>query len=290
MAKIRYSDLSMHRATMTLLDSMTPIIESYEERGYRMTVRQLYYQLVARLIVTNTMSSYQKVSKIVTQGRMQGMIDWDIIVDRVRVPMMPNEFYSMSSFVDAIKNSYRSYRWEDQNHYVEVMVEKEALAGILEPITRKYHASLLVNKGYASASAIHEVAMRMQKQEEAGKICHILYMGDHDPSGIDMVRDIESRLHIFGCSPKVERLALTMDQIKQYKLPPNPAKKSDPRSKLYYEKYGSESWELDALDPEVLSDVLEDGIQEYMDIDLYNTVIKKEKIERDALIMSTRNL
>lgn len=132
--------------------------------------------------------------------------------------------------------------------------------------------------------------MRMQKKEKDGKICHILYMGDHDPSGIDMVRDIGSRLSTFGCDPEVERIALTMDQIKQNKLPPNPAKKSDPRSKIYYEKYGSKSWELDALDPEILSDVLEVGIQEYMDIDSYNDVVKKEKKERNALVKSTQNL
>lgn len=124
MGLIRYSDSSMQRSTLALLDKITPIIESYDERGYRLTVRQLYYQLVARLIISNTIASYQKVSKIVTLGRMQGMIDWNIIVDRVRVPMMPNEFYSMGSFVEAIKNSYRSYRWQDQDHYVEVMVEK----------------------------------------------------------------------------------------------------------------------------------------------------------------------
>lgn len=278
----------MRESTTTLLTRILPIVESYEERGYRLTVRQLYYQLVSRLIVPNTEASYQKVSKIVTMGRMHGMIDWDVIVDRVRVPMMPNEFGSMGSFVDAVKNSYRSYRWQDQDYYVEVMVEKEALAGILEPITRKYHVSLLVNKGYASASAMHEVAMRMQKQNF--KDCRILYMGDHDPSGMDMVRDIESRLYTFGSDIEVERLALNMDQIEEHKLPPNPAKKSDPRSKTYHKMFGDESWELDALDPEVLSDILEIGIQKYMDIDAYNTVVKKELVERDALARVTKDL
>ena len=191
----------------------------------------------------------------------------------------------------AVKNSYRSYRWQEQDHYVEVMVEKEALAGILEPITRQYHVSLLVNKGYASASAMHEVAMRLEVQEdEEDKSCHILYLGDHDPSGIDMVRDIQDRLATFGRHPEIERVALTYDQIKQYSLPPNPAKKSDPRAKRYYEQYGNKSWELDALDPEVLSNVLETAIQGHMDLGRYNETIRREDRERKALSRLARKL
>ena len=291
MAKIRYVDSTMQHTTRELLDKMIPIIESYEDKGYRLTVSQLYYQLVARIVIANALSSYQRVSKVTTLGRMQGFIDWDTIVDRVRVPMMPNEFDSMGSFVMAVKNSYRSYRWQEQDHYVEVMVEKEALAGILEPITRQYHVSLLVNKGYASASAMHEVAMRLEVQEgEEDKSCHILYLGDHDPSGIDMVRDIQDRLATFGRHPEIERVALTYDQIKQYSLPPNPAKKSDPRAKRYYEQYGNKSWELDALDPEVLSNVLETAIQGHMDLGRYNETIRREDRERKALSRLARKL
>ncbi len=291
LAKIRYVDSTMQHTTRELLDKMIPIIESYEDKGYRLTVRQLYYQLVARIVIANALSSYQRVSKVTTLGRMQGFIDWDTIVDRVRVPMMPNEFDSMGSFVMAVKNSYRSYRWQEQDHYVEVMVEKEALAGILEPITRQYHVSLLVNKGYASASAMHDVAMRLEVQEdEEDKSCHILYLGDHDPSGIDMVRDIQDRLATFGRHPEIERVALTYDQIKQYSLPPNPAKKSDPRAKRYYEQYGNKSWELDALDPEVLSNVLETAIQGHMDLDRYNETIRREDRERKALSRLARKL
>ena len=291
LAKIRYVDSTMQHTTRELLDKMIPIIESYEDKGYRLTVRQLYYQLVARIVIANALSSYQRVSKVTTLGRMQGFIDWDTIVDRVRVPMMPNEFDSMGSFVMAVKNSYRSYRWQEQDHYVEVMVEKEALAGILEPITRQYHVSLLVNKGYASASAMHDVAMRLEVQEdEEDKSCHILYLGDHDPSGIDMVRDIQDRLATFGRHPEIERVALTYDQIKRYSLPPNPAKKSDPRAKRYYEQYGNKSWELDALDPEVLSNVLETAIQGHMDLDRYNETIRREDRERKALSRLARKL
>ncbi|RNJ78273.1 MAG: hypothetical protein EB830_00405 [Nitrosopumilus sp. H13] len=283
MAKIAYCSKSLHKASRDLLDQMIGIAEDYDEKGYRLTVRQLYYQLVSRNIIPNNLSSYQRASKILLAGRMMGEVDWDVIMDRARTPIMPGEFRSMSNFVKAALNSYRKYRWEGQDHYVEVMVEKEALAGILERVTREYHVLLLANKGYSSASAIHDVAGRMEYEEENGKTCHVIYLGDHDPSGMDMVRDIDSRLNTFGCSPSVERLALTMDQIEQYNPPPNPAKSTDPRSRKYSEEFGGQSWELDALNPEILSDLLESRIQEYLDVGMYNDVIEQEDAEKGRL-------
>ncbi len=274
---------NLHKSSRILLNKIIGVIEEYEEMGYMLTVRQIYYQLVSRLIVKNINSMYQRTSKLVTIGRMLGEIDWDSIVDRARTPRMPGQYDSMAKFVDAVKNSYRKYRWSDQDHYVEVIVEKDALAGILEPVTRKYHVSLLANKGYSSASAIHELAMRMNYQNIKDKECHILYLGDHDPSGIDMVRDIKDRLAHFECFPEMERIALTMDQIKEYKPPPNPAKISDPRSDKYRQLYGNESWELDALDPKALVDLVEYNITKYLDVDKYNRIIQLEQEERDHL-------
>lgn len=288
--KIQYADTAIHGPTKTLLENIIPIVESYADNGYHMTVRQLYYQLVAKNIIPNMISSYQRVSKAITTGRMNGMIDWEHIVDRVRVPMMPNQFDTISSFVRAIKDAYRTYRWSDQEHYIEVMVEKEALAGILEPVTRRYHVSLLVNKGYASASAMHDVSIRMREQEDEGKECHILYMGDHDPSGIDMVRDIQDRMNRFDQEVDVQRIALTKEQIEDHNLPPNPAKKSDPRSKQYYEEHGSESWELDALNPEVLTGILTCNIEAYLDLKKYTAMMDKEDTEIDALDKMTSKL
>jgi len=263
----------MHAATEQLMGHMVSIVNDYVGKGYSMTVRQVYYQLVAKNILPNTPASYTRTSKILNTARREGHIAWESIVDRVRVPVMPRQFESMHHFVNEIKRSYRRHRWEDQRHYVEVMVEKEALAGILVPITQKYHVSLLVNKGYASASAMHDVASRMAY--EAGirqKECHILYLGDHDPSGMDMVRDIQDRLVGFGAPSHVSRIALTFDQIEQYRPPPNPAKITDPRSKQYRQEYGNGSWELDALDPEVLAEILEINIRKYLDVVIWSKI------------------
>lgn len=282
MAKVKYASRSMHDSSRNLLDRMIPIIEDYEQRGYNLTVRQLYYQMVSRNIISNKTAEYKRVSKILGMARIMGLVDWDTIVDRAREPKMRHQFRTMGSFVRAVKDSYRCYRWDDQDYYLEVLVEKEALAGILEPITADYHVLLLADKGYLSLSAMHDVAQRVRSHED-DRDCRILYMGDHDPSGLDMSRDIHSRLQEFGCTAQVERIALTLEQIDEHDLPPNPAKKTDPRSRKYYEEYGPQSWELDALDPETLTDIATTHILKYLDEDKYNRALRREQKERDEL-------
>lgn len=281
MTKKAYISKSMHGANRQLLDQMIKIIEKYEHAGYKITVRQLYYQLVSRNVISNSEYSYKRTSSVLQTGRMTGQVDWETIVDRARVPRMPPQYRTMDSFVRAVKNSYRCFRWDDQDCYLEVLVEKEALTGILEPVTREYHVLLLADKGYLSTSAMHDVAQRLRREYD--KQCRILYMGDHDPSGMDMVRDIRSRLQKFGCSAAVERIALTMDQIKQYELPPNPAKKTDPRSRRYYDEYGSRSWELDALDPEILTGILRTHIHRHLDAAKYGEAVRQEQEEKSRL-------
>ncbi len=252
--------------------------------GYNLTVRQVYYQLVSRDIIPNSLGSYQLTSRVLKDARMSGLVDWDTIEDRVRQIIMPSEFDDISEFIDAAISSYRLPRWKDQDHYVEVIVEKEALAGILQPLTRRYHVLLLPNKGYSFASAIHEAAQRIIYNTTSDKQCHILYLRDHDPSGIDMVRDIKDRLSKLRCTVSVEKIALTMEQIEQYDPPPNLAKKSDPRSKKYVSEYGNKSWELDALKPEVLNELVESNIKKYLDMEKYDDIVSQENSEKMRLV------
>ena len=290
MAKIDYINKTFRKKTQDLLDQIVTIIQEYEDMGYRLTVRQLYYQLVSRDIIPNNLRAYQKTSSILTDARMTGTIDWNTIEDRVRNSIMPGEFDNISAFISAAINSYRKYRWEDQDHYVEVIVEKEALAGILEPMTKKYHVMLFLNKGYSSTSAMHDMSQRITEQNNSGKESHILYLGDHDPSGMDMVHDIQNRMNIFRCDVSVERIALTMKQIEQYNPPPNPVKISDSRAKKYIALYGKKSWELDALKPDVLNELVESHIQKYLDIDKYNDMIKQETDEKSRLVEFSESL
>ena len=284
MAKIQYIQKNFRAKTKELLDYIVDIVEEYENRGYYLTVRQVYYQLVSRDIIQNDLNSYQHISRVLTDARMTGLVDWDTIEDRARQAIMPMQYDSISSFIRLSVDSYRRYRWEDQNHYVEVIVEKEALSGILRPLTTKYNVLLLSNKGYSSASAIHDAAQRIIRHTSQGKKCHILYLGDHDPSGNDMVRDIRDRLDKLRCIVSVEKIALTMKQIEQYKPPPNPAKKSDPRSEKYVTEYGDQSWELDALKPEALNELVESNIKKYLDMDKYKNIVEKERREKLKLV------
>ena len=284
MTKIQYiKPKNFRKDTILLLEKIVKVVDDYQKQGYRMTLRQLFYQLVTKNILENKESQYKKLSTLLKDARMSGLIDWDVIEDRIRVPAMPNQFEDLSDLVQTAISAYRLDRWENQEYYVEVWVEKDALYGILEPITRKYHVHLLVNRGYSSTSALHESVLKIKEQQQY-KECVVLYMGDHDPSGMNMVQDIRDRFQDFGCCATVEPLALTMDQIEQYNLPSNPAKMSDPRSKEYVKEFGKISWELDALNPDVLSELISSNIEKRLDADEYQRVIDRENEEKLELV------
>ena len=164
------------------------------------------------------------------------------------------------------------------------------MESILSPITQKYHIYFGVNKGYSSASTMYALAKRIDKKiTDENKTAIILYLGDHDPSGLDMVRDIHTRVCEFLRLNEDNdffttlQLALNQEQIKQYNPPPNPAKITDPRAKWYLRKYGNKSWELDALEPEILMDIAEKGILKFLDLEKYQQWINREAKESKAL-------
>lgn len=229
------------------------IIDDYLGQGLRLTLRQLYYQLVTRNAIPNREREYKNLSTLVSDARLCGLMDWDAIEDRVRVPRRVSEFKNLEDLVEAALAAYRLPRWDGQKYYVELWVEKDALAGVLEPLARESHVTMMVNRGYSSQSAMYEAALRFRASKKPGII---LYLGDHDPSGEDMVRDIQARLDLFGADVDVRKLALTMPQVEQYNPPPNPAKMTDPRAADYVEAHGAESWEVDALPPNVLAGII----------------------------------
>src|SRR5579883_1481282 len=179
------------------------IIERYQEQGLRLTLRQLYYQLVSQAVIPNEERSYKNLGNLVSDARLAGLMDWDAIEDRVRVPRQPPQFDNLTDLVEAALNTYRLPRWEGQDNYVELWVENDALAGVLAPIARKYHVTLMVNRGYSSQSAMYESAKRFL---DASGAPVLLYLGDHDPSGEDMVRDVRDRLSMFGVEVDVRKI------------------------------------------------------------------------------------
>ena len=259
------------------------ILEEYAEQGYRLTLRQLYYQLVARDLIPNVVREYAKLSETCVIGRMNGLIDWDAMEDRLRKPYLT---YAVDSIEEAIEDTitqYRRNRQEGQPCNIEIWTEKDAVSNILKRVSIYYHTRLMVNRGYTSCSAMYEAFNRVDKAPNDDGSA-ILYVGDHDPSGLDMVRDIDDRLNEFGVKCLiVKQVALTRTQIDKYNLPPNPAKVTDPRAKLYIKEYGFESWELDALKPDVLHDIVYDAVLDEIDVGKVNAIIAKEDSDKDRL-------
>lgn len=282
-----------------LLQQIVGIVESYLDQNITLTNRQLYYQLVSRDIIPNADEIYKRICTFLTDARYAGLIDWEAIEDRGRTPEKHSEWNNIKSLIESATYTYRLPRWKDQDYYIELYCEKQAMESVLKPVADKYHIYFGVNKGYSSASTMYDLAQRIKEKINEGKRTIILYLGDHDPSGLDMVRDIHKRICEFLTAGdecvdvvgdeeenpffRIVPLALNMKQIKQYNPPPNPAKITDPRAKWYIKEHGNKSWELDALEPKVLIKIAEVGVQEFIDLEKYDYWIKREKKEKKAL-------
>ena len=215
---------------------------------------------------------------------MMGIVDWNAIEDRVRVPRLPYCASGVYESLYTIAKIHRINRQLDQDTYVEVWAEKDALSGILYNVTYDYHVNLMINRGYSSCTAMYDASYRLLKQMDEGKKCVILYLGDLDPSGEDMVRDIRDRLKEFGLDDiTVKKIGLTYEQVQVYNPPPNPAKVTDPRAKDYIAKYGPVSWEVDALRPDVLEALLISELGSCIDLEKFEERKEEEIAQREML-------
>lgn len=277
-----------------VVQHIVDIVNLYAADQYLLTLRQLHYQLVKSNWIVNHDSAYKKLGSILDDCKYAGLIDWDNIEDRGRLPYIP---YWVTGIEGALKDTidqYRLDRQKGQHVHVELWTEKDALSAILKRSTQKYHIQLVVNKGYTSSSAIHNAYKRFIRAIAAGQVVDILYFGDHDPSGLDMVRDIRDRIEFMLLNGRHSELfddvdvksafrilpiGLTMDQIKEYNLPPNPTKLTDSRAEKYIKKYGKTCWEVDALNPQILTDIIETNIQDIIDMDQFEAVLVREKVD-----------
>lgn len=270
--KQRYQDRSFRGDSITLISVMNSIINEYINQGFRLTVRQLYYQLVARDIIPNTERSYKRITSLVNDARLAGVMDWDAIEDRTRDFIRKPRWSSPSDILTVCATQYHEDMWDSQPTRVFVIVEKEALAGVLERTCSKYDVPLLAARGYPSGTVLREFAQNdLIPAINSGQSCLILHLGDHDPSGIDMTRDLFERVSMFAESNgdrwqlDLKRIALNMPQIEEIKPPENPAKSTDARFADYKRRYGSSSWELDALSPRYLASLLEREMEAVID-------------------------
>lgn len=259
MSKYQYTEINFKPESLQLIDFINTIVEDYIEQGFKLTVRQLYYQLVARDVIANTERSYKRITGLVNDGRLAGLIDWEAIEDRTRDFIKRPHWESGSHFLRSAAPQFYMDMWETQHRRVFVIVEKEALVGVLEGLCREYDVPIMPARGYPSVSVLREFAVGDLDQSQDPLVLHL---GDHDPSGLDMTRDLEDRLALLLQSDNFElkRIALNRDQIDALKPPPNPAKTTDSRFTEYRRKHGSSSWELDALSPKYLNDLVRSHI------------------------------
>ena len=278
-----------NRSSTERLVKVNETLEKYDAMNITVTLRQLYYSLVgAGTIKDNNVREYKNLGALLSKARMAGLVDWDIIEDRGRQPRILQDFDNLSEAVDRTIRTFRLDRWEPQENHVELWVEKDALSSVLTPITDRLHTPLIVNKGYSSTTAMKDASDRLKG---TGKPNYILYLGDLDPSGEDMVRDIEERLYEFGVADlEMKKIALNPAQVRKYKLPHNPVKTTDARHQAFMDKFGDKCYEVDAIPPEDLQKLVTKSIENLMDMKAYDKVISKEDNLKKKLTVFTAGL
>lgn len=282
MPNIQYKEINFRQSSLDLIKLVNSVIREYQAQGYELTLRQAYYQLVARGYIPNNERSYKNIGNLINDGRLAGLIDWYAITDRTRNLRGNSHWETPAEVIESAKYSYRLDKWEGQPNYVEVWVEKDALVDVVGQACRPLDVPFFSCRGYTSQSEMWAAAQRFIRRDDREQRI-IIHLGDHDPSGIDMTRDIQERLDMFGADVMVKRVALTMEQIDFYTPPPNPAKLTDSRCYGYIRQYGNESWELDALEPKVITDLITEQVTMYRDDTLYEQVCDQERREKREL-------
>jgi len=328
--KIEYVPKKFEPKTLAIIAQAEAICIEYDAQGYNLTLRQLYYQFVARGFIPNKATEYSRLGGIINDARLAGMLDWDFIVDRTRNLRTLGHWDGPSDIIDSAAEGFRVDKWAKQPTRIEVWIEKDALVGVLDAVCPDLDVPYFSCRGYTSQSEIWGAAQRLNQYLWVGQDVLILHLGDHDPSGIDMSRDIEDRLRMFTRKDlvnemkkmlareikdgridpnaddyktkavasldeweettgqlEIRRIALNMDQVEEYNPPPNPAKMTDSRFEGYQEVHGDESWELDALEPNVLAALITDNVEEARDSDLWDESVAEEERGKTLLRLAS---
>jgi hypothetical protein len=284
MPLICYKTHRFGASALEQIDFANDIIARYAAQGLSLTLRQLYYRFVAADMIPNVERSYKNLGNLVNDARLAGLMDWEAIEDRGRNLIASSHWDDPGDIIQSAARSYRIDKWADQDYRVEVWVEKQALEAVVGMAASPLDVAYYACKGYCSQSEMWRAAQRFEAYVEQGQQPVIIHLGDHDPSGVDMTRDITDRLNeLFGINVEVERIALNKDQIEEYEPPPNPAKMSDSRAGAYVAEHGNESWELDALEPDVLQRLITRTIIGYRDEAQWEAKVAEEAEAREHL-------
>jgi hypothetical protein len=313
--KIAYRNWNPRGDALQIVAHADSICESYAAQGYSLTLRQLYYQFVARGLIRNKDTEYKRLGGIIDDARMAGLIDWDHIVDRTRTlrelpawgsPRQPGAD-SARDFIEAVMPQFRTPKWQTQPTRIEAWIEKDALIDVIARPANALQIPYFASRGYNSQSNAWRAAQRIESYyDEGADRVVILHLGDHDPEGIDMTRDIEARFRLFLSGDgyyqgartaeteagepafEIKRIALNMEQVERYNPPPNPAKPTSSRYARYTANYGTTCWELDALDPPTIDALVRDFVAVERDGPLWAEAVEAENEGRNLLTSAAR--
>jgi hypothetical protein len=272
------SSIKRVRATKAEVEERREALLAIIDDGKPMTVRQVFYQATVRGLVEKAESGYAKVQTDLTVMRRAGELPYHWLADNTRWQRKPRTFNSVEEALNETVQFYRKALWKDADCYVEIWLEKDALAGVVIPVTALYDVPLMVTKGYASLSFLYSAAEHIN---ELFVPTYIYHLGDFDPSGVNAGEKIEETLQELAPDAEIyfERIAVTEEQINEWDLPTRPTKKSDTRSK----GFGAISVELDAIEPNRLRLIVQEAIEAHLPADQFEVLKAAEESERNII-------
>ena len=281
MTAYQASSIKPKRFRSTKTDMATLRVDLFDivAEMHPMTVRQVFYQATVRGLVDKSEAGYSKVQGNLSIMRRSGMLRYDWLADNTRWQRKPQTFDSVQEAFEDAAHFYRKALWTDINAYVEIWLEKDALSGVIMPVTEVYDVPLMVARGYASLSFLYEAGSYINDLTVPAYIYHL---GDFDPSGVNAGEKIEESLREYAPDAELyfERIAVTPDQIKKWGLPTRPTKTSDTRSK----GFGDISVELDAIAPDDLRNLVEQTIQKHLPKRQLKILQAAEESERQMML------
>ncbi len=272
------SPIKRHRATKAEVERRRDALFEIVEAMQPMTVRQVFYQATVRGIVDKSEAGYTKVQTDLVYMRRAEELPYDWLADNTRWQRKPRTYNSVQDALNDTARLYRKALWTDVDAYVEIWLEKDALAGVVLPITYSYDVPLMVARGYASLSFLHSAASFINELDQPTYIYHL---GDYDPSGVNAGEKIKETLRELAPDAEIyfERIAVTPEQIDDWELPTRPTKTTDTRAK----NFGDISVELDAIQPDDLRGLVEVAIQQHLSLDELKVLKVAEESERAQL-------
>jgi hypothetical protein len=272
-----------HKATRTEMEARAEFLLSYAEEHGPVTVRQLYYRATVEGLpgIDKTERGYIKIQRQVLSLRREGRLDYGHIADATRWMRKPRSYDSVEDAIEQTARLYRRSLWTDADSYVEVWCEKDALAGVIFPVTARNDVGLMVARGFASETFCYEA---IAQREGDDRDYYVYYLGDFDRSGHDAARTLEEKLTRFaeeeGIEVIFEQLAVNEHQIAAWELPTREPKRQSPADRNWPHDFACE---LDAIEPDMIRHLVEDAIDRHIDQDQLAVLKVAEQSERELL-------